>query len=42
MVGAEDLVEKIQGGFMDFDTTIATPDLMGQVGRSARCWGRAA
>ena len=33
VVGAEDLVEKIQGGFMDFDSTIATPDLMGQVGR---------
>src|SRR5438093_8781348 len=33
VVGAEDLVEKVQGGFMEFDTTIATPDLMGQVGR---------
>src|SRR5258705_717569 len=33
VVGAEDLVGKIQGGFMDFDSTVATPDLMGQVGR---------
>src|SRR5213594_3841381 len=33
VVGAEDLVERVQGGFMDFDTAIATPDLMGQVGR---------
>ena len=33
VIGAEDLVEKVQGGFMEFDTTIATPDLMGQVGR---------
>src|SRR5918992_2760978 len=33
LVGAEDLVERVQGGFMEFDTTIATPDLMGQVGR---------
>jgi len=27
VVGAEDLVERVQGGFMEFDTTIATPDL---------------
>jgi len=39
VVGAVDLVEKIQGGFMDFDSTIATPDLMGQVGRLGKVLG---
>jgi large subunit ribosomal protein L1 len=39
VVGAEDLVEKIQGGFLDFDSTIATPDLMGQVGRLGKVLG---
>src|SRR5574342_1296887 len=39
VVGAEDLVEKIQGGWLDFDTTIATPDLMGQVGRLGKILG---
>jgi large subunit ribosomal protein L1 len=39
VVGAEDLVEKVQGGFMEFDTTIATPDLMGQVGRLGKILG---
>src|SRR2546428_5903189 len=33
IVGAEDLVEGVQGGWMEVDTAIATPDLMGQVGR---------
>ena len=39
VVGAEDLVERVQGGFMDFDSTIATPDLMGQVGRLGKVLG---
>jgi large subunit ribosomal protein L1 len=38
-VGADDLVAKIQGGFLDFDVAIATPDLMGQVGRLGRVLG---
>ncbi len=38
-VGAEDLVERIQGGWMEFDSAIATPDLMGQVGRLGKILG---
>jgi len=39
VVGAEDLVQRVQEGFMQFDTTIATPDLMGQVGRLGKVLG---
>ncbi|HET9731170.1 MAG TPA: 50S ribosomal protein L1 [Acidimicrobiales bacterium] len=39
VVGADDLVARIQEGFLDFDVAIATPDLMGQVGRLGRVLG---
>ena len=39
IVGSDDLIEKIQGGFLDFDAAIATPDQMAKVGRIARVLG---
>jgi len=39
VVGADDLVERVSGGFLDFDVAIATPDLMAQVGRLGRVLG---
>lgn len=38
-VGAEELVAKIQGGWMDFDVVIASPDMMGVVGRLGKVLG---
>ncbi|MDQ3031921.1 MAG: 50S ribosomal protein L1 [Myxococcota bacterium] len=38
-VGADDLVAKVQEGWLDFETVIATPDMMGQVGRLGRVLG---
>ena len=39
-VGSEDLVKKIEAGWLEFDVAIATPDLMGQVGRLGKILGR--
>ncbi len=39
IVGSDDLIERIQGGFLDFDAAIATPDQMAKVGRIARILG---
>ena len=38
-VGAEELVSKIQGGWMDFDVVVASPDMMGVVGRLGKVLG---
>jgi large subunit ribosomal protein L1 len=38
-VGGDDLVEKIKGGWFDFDTAIATPDMMGTVGKIGKLLG---
>ena len=38
-VGANDMIEKIQGGWMGFDSVIATPDMMGTVGKVAKILG---
>lgn len=38
-VGADELIAKVQGGYLDFDAVVATPDLMGKVGRLGRVLG---
>lgn len=39
LIGAEDMIEKITGGWLDFDRVVATPDMMGQVGKVAKILG---
>jgi large subunit ribosomal protein L1 len=39
-VGGDDLIKKVEGGWSDFDVSIATPDMMGRVGRLGRILGR--
>ena len=39
IVGAEEIIQKIQGGWFDFDTCVTTPDMMGQVGRLGKLLG---
>jgi large subunit ribosomal protein L1 len=39
VVGAEELVDQVQKGFLDFDVAVATPDMMGQVGKLGRVLG---